>query len=179
MPCDPEPVMPQLRHALMQRRCLCLCRAVGKCLRLIAPPKAGQVRTNYGETLRKLRCHLEPGGMRSRMPMKKEDGKSGAAMSHTDLATRCRHELFRETFKKAFHRPPFNQPNLCFQRHYASPKIVKSRVVELTNVGGPEVLELVEKQLPSPGAGEVLIRHTAIGFNFIDTYKRAGMCPRV
>ena len=41
--------------------------------------------------------------------------------------------------------------------------------------GGPEVLELVEEADPVPGPGEVLIRHEAIGLNFIDTYFRTGL----
>ena len=55
--------------------------------------------------------------------------------------------------------------------------MVKSRVVELTEVGAPDVMKLVDRQLPSPAAGEALIRHTAIGFNFIDIYQRKGMYP--
>lgn len=43
--------------------------------------------------------------------------------------------------------------------------------------GGPEVIQWVESDLPSPGSGEVLIEHTAIGLNFIDTYHRTGLYP--
>jgi len=43
--------------------------------------------------------------------------------------------------------------------------------------GGPEVITWVDENPPSPGAGEVLIEHTAIGFNFIDTYHRSGLYP--
>jgi NADPH:quinone reductase len=43
--------------------------------------------------------------------------------------------------------------------------------------GGPEVLTLVEVETPSPGPGQVLIRHAAIGVNFIDTYHRSGLYP--
>lgn len=43
--------------------------------------------------------------------------------------------------------------------------------------GGPEVLEQVEITPPTPGAGEVLIRQTAIGVNFIDIYIRTGTYP--
>lgn len=43
--------------------------------------------------------------------------------------------------------------------------------------GGPEVLELAELPVGRPGAGEVLIRQTAIGLNFIDTYYRSGLYP--
>ncbi len=43
--------------------------------------------------------------------------------------------------------------------------------------GGAEVLEQIELSIPVPKAGEVLIRHTAIGVNFIDTYFRSGLYP--
>jgi NADPH2:quinone reductase len=43
--------------------------------------------------------------------------------------------------------------------------------------GGPEVLELSPVQVPAPGPGEVRIRHTAIGLNYIDTYHRSGLYP--
>ena len=35
----------------------------------------------------------------------------------------------------------------------------------------------VEAAVPSPGAGEVLVRNTAVGGNFIDTYHRSGLYP--
>lgn len=43
--------------------------------------------------------------------------------------------------------------------------------------GGPEVIEWVERDMPAPGPGEVLIEHSAIGLNFIDTYHRTGLYP--
>ena len=43
--------------------------------------------------------------------------------------------------------------------------------------GGPEVLRWEEVPTPDPGRGEVLIRHTAIGLNFIDVYERTGLYP--
>lgn len=51
------------------------------------------------------------------------------------------------------------------------------RAVQFARTGGPEVLELVEVDTPSPAAGQVLIRHEAIGINFIDTYHRSGLYP--
>jgi NADPH2:quinone reductase len=51
------------------------------------------------------------------------------------------------------------------------------RAVVAQRAGGPEVLEVVELPTPEPGAGEVLIRHAAIGLNFIDTYQRSGLYP--
>ena len=47
--------------------------------------------------------------------------------------------------------------------------------IEITELGGPEVLRLVEAETPAPGPGQVLIRQEAIGLNFIDTYYRAGL----
>jgi NADPH2:quinone reductase len=41
--------------------------------------------------------------------------------------------------------------------------------------GGPEALEYKEFSLPAPAAGEVTIRHTAIGINYIDVYNRVGL----
>lgn len=40
--------------------------------------------------------------------------------------------------------------------------------------GGPEVLHAVEVTAPTPGPGRVLVRHEAIGVNFVDTQHRAG-----
>lgn len=51
------------------------------------------------------------------------------------------------------------------------------RAVVAQRAGGPEVLEVVERPVPRPGPGEVLIRHAAIGLNFIDTYHRTGLYP--
>jgi len=41
--------------------------------------------------------------------------------------------------------------------------------------GGPEALIAEEIEIGRPGPGEVLVRHTAIGVNFIDTYFRTGL----
>lgn len=43
--------------------------------------------------------------------------------------------------------------------------------------GGPEVLEWKEVEAGEPGPGEVLVRHTAVGLNFIDVYHRTGLYP--
>jgi NADPH:quinone reductase len=43
--------------------------------------------------------------------------------------------------------------------------------------GGPEVLRWEAVAASSPGRGEVLIRQTAIGLNFIDVYERTGLYP--
>jgi NADPH:quinone reductase-like Zn-dependent oxidoreductase len=46
--------------------------------------------------------------------------------------------------------------------------------VVLERFGGPEVLKWERLSAPPPGSGEVRIRHTAIGVNFIDVYFRTG-----
>ncbi len=52
-----------------------------------------------------------------------------------------------------------------------------TRAIRFTRTGGPEVLELQEIALPELNAGEALVRHRAIGVNFIDTYHRSGLYP--
>lgn len=47
----------------------------------------------------------------------------------------------------------------------------------IEQTGGPEVIQWREVDLPAPGPGEVLIRHEAVGLNFIDTYLRTGLYP--
>ena len=46
--------------------------------------------------------------------------------------------------------------------------------VQVSKIGGPEVLVYAEIARPSPKAGEVLIAVEAIGVNFIDVYFREG-----
>ena len=43
--------------------------------------------------------------------------------------------------------------------------------------GGPEALTYEEADVGRPGPGQALIRHTAIGLNFIDVYFRTGLYP--
>ena len=51
------------------------------------------------------------------------------------------------------------------------------KAIRILKTGGPEVLEYVDVDLPPPGAGEVCVRHRAVGINFIDTYHRSGLYP--
>ncbi|CDO59769.1 Quinone oxidoreductase [Candidatus Phaeomarinobacter ectocarpi] len=51
------------------------------------------------------------------------------------------------------------------------------KAIRITETGGPEVLKLVDVDLADPGAGEVQVKHTAIGLNYIDTYFRTGLYP--
>src|SRR6185437_6111730 len=43
--------------------------------------------------------------------------------------------------------------------------------------GGPEVLRVEDVTTDKPGKGEVQLRHTAIGVNYIDVYDRTGLYP--
>ncbi|MGF3024494.1 quinone oxidoreductase family protein [Methylobacterium aquaticum] len=52
-----------------------------------------------------------------------------------------------------------------------------TRSVVITEFGPPQVMTLASRDLPAPGAGEVCLRQTAIGFNFIDIYQRRGIYP--
>ena len=54
---------------------------------------------------------------------------------------------------------------------------MKTQAVRFHAPGGPEVLKFEELDLPEPAAGEVRIRHTAIGLNFQDIYARSGAYP--
>lgn len=52
-----------------------------------------------------------------------------------------------------------------------------SKAVRIHAHGGPEVLVYEDADPGRPGVGQVLIRHTAIGLNFLDTYFRSGLYP--
>lgn len=49
------------------------------------------------------------------------------------------------------------------------------KAVRVHGYGGPEALSVDEIEVGAPGPGEVLVRHTAVGLNFIDTYHRSGL----
>ncbi len=52
-----------------------------------------------------------------------------------------------------------------------------AKAIIISKHGGPEVLELKDVELRPPGPNEVLIRHVAIGLNYIDVYHRTGLYP--
>ena len=52
-----------------------------------------------------------------------------------------------------------------------------AKAVRYHKQGGPEVLQVDDVQVSEPGAGQVRLRHTAIGVNFVDTYQRSGLYP--
>ena len=50
--------------------------------------------------------------------------------------------------------------------------------IQVRQPGGPEVLEWSEMAVGEPGTGQVLLRQTAVGLNFIDVYHRTGLYPQ-
>lgn len=53
-----------------------------------------------------------------------------------------------------------------------------TKAIRISTVGGPEVMEYVDVDLPVPGRGEALIRQHACGLNYIDVYFRMGTYPQ-
>jgi NADPH:quinone reductase len=52
------------------------------------------------------------------------------------------------------------------------------KAIRVSRTGGPEVLEYVDAERPTPGEGEAVFRVEAIGVNFIDVYHRIGLYPK-
>jgi len=52
------------------------------------------------------------------------------------------------------------------------------KAIRIEQLGGPEQMRLVDVDTPTPQAGEVLVRHHAIGVNYIDVYFRTGVYPQ-
>lgn len=52
-----------------------------------------------------------------------------------------------------------------------------SHAIRIHATGGPEVLSWEAVAVGEPDPGEVRIRHTAVGLNYIDTYHRSGLYP--
>jgi NADPH:quinone reductase len=51
------------------------------------------------------------------------------------------------------------------------------QAIRFAKTGGPEVLEWQQVEVGKPGPGQVRLRHTAVGLNYIDTYQRSGLYP--
>ena len=49
--------------------------------------------------------------------------------------------------------------------------------IRIHATGGPDVLRWEQVEVGQPGPGEVLVRNTAVGLNFVDTYQRSGLYP--
>ncbi|CRK52748.1 Quinone oxidoreductase [Rhodococcus sp. RD6.2] len=52
-----------------------------------------------------------------------------------------------------------------------------AHAIRFHETGGPEVLKWESVEVGDPGAGEVRVRHEAVGLNFADTYFRTGLYP--
>lgn len=52
-----------------------------------------------------------------------------------------------------------------------------AKAVRFHETGGPEVLRYEHVEVGNPGAGQVRLRHEAVGLNFADTYFRSGLYP--
>src|SRR5438105_225382 len=52
-----------------------------------------------------------------------------------------------------------------------------AKAIRFHRQGGPEVLQVDDVPVSDPAPGQVRIRHTAIGVNFVDTYQRSGLYP--
>jgi len=52
-----------------------------------------------------------------------------------------------------------------------------SKAIRIHAHGGPEELKWEDVDVGDPGPGEVRLRHTAVGLNFIDVYQRTGLYP--
>ncbi len=50
-----------------------------------------------------------------------------------------------------------------------------AKAIRFHETGGPEVLRLEDIEVGDPGPGQLRVRHTAVGVNFIDTYQRTGL----
>ena len=50
-----------------------------------------------------------------------------------------------------------------------------SKSIQMHENGGPETMKLEDVEVGKPGPGQVKIKHTAIGLNFIDIYTRSGL----
>jgi len=51
------------------------------------------------------------------------------------------------------------------------------QAIRFAKTGGPEVLEWQQVEVGKPGPGQVRLRHSAVGLNYIDTYQRSGLYP--
>jgi len=52
-----------------------------------------------------------------------------------------------------------------------------SKAIRIHENGGPEVMRWEDVEVGAPGAGQVRLRHTAVGLNYIDVYHREGQYP--
>ncbi|MSP88740.1 MAG: NADPH:quinone reductase [Alphaproteobacteria bacterium] len=62
-----------------------------------------------------------------------------------------------------------------FAKHLELPRLVNA--IRIAAQGGTENMRWEQVELGKPGPGQVLVRHTAVGLNYIDTYHRSGLYP--
>jgi len=71
---------------------------------------------------------------------------------------------------------PENRPSMnCFSLPY--PESLMPKAIRLHQTGGPETMSYEDVTVGDPGPGEVRLRQTAIGVNYIDVYHRTGAYP--
>jgi NADPH:quinone reductase-like Zn-dependent oxidoreductase len=96
---------------------------------------------------------------------------------------RGREQEFTELVGKGVYEGGFDGLRAFLRRRPGAPAVrsaagagavVTTQGIVATRFGGPEVLELRALEAPAPGPGEVRIRQTAIGVNYIDVYVRKG-----
>jgi NADPH2:quinone reductase len=80
----------------------------------------------------------------------------------------------RATLERGDRPPVAIMPRSAAPAVTSSGGAVEAAAIVVTRYGGPEVLEPRVVRVPAPGRGEVRIRQTAIGVNFIDVYCRSG-----
>jgi NADPH2:quinone reductase len=56
-------------------------------------------------------------------------------------------------------------------------EVLMVQAIRFAKTGGPEVLEWQQVEIGKPGPGQVRLKHTAVGLNYIDTYQRSGLYP--
>jgi NADPH:quinone reductase-like Zn-dependent oxidoreductase len=87
---------------------------------------------------------------------------------------------FRPAAPRAGTQPQARIPELRAKSSaIVSAEVMAANAIVIDAYGGPEVLQLRKVDVPSPGPGEVRIRHTAIGVNYIDVYARTGYYPLI
>ena len=52
-----------------------------------------------------------------------------------------------------------------------------TKAIRIHEHGGPEVLRWEDVEVGAPGPGQVRVKHSAVGLNYIDTYQRSGLYP--
>ena len=71
---------------------------------------------------------------------------------------------------------PFRMPTGVADIHQSKAQIMV-KAVRIHAPGGPEAMVYEDVEVGQPGEGQLLIRQTAIGVNFLDVYHRSGAYP--